>query len=71
MSLRIFALLTNQGTAALETMICGDDLRVVPAVLSAINDAASDVDTSKATFEDVSDNDEAACHWCGRTPGDD
>jgi hypothetical protein len=68
MSLRIFALLSEQGAATTETMICEDDLRVIPAVLNAIAaaGAAADIPDERSTFEDVTENDEAACRWCGR-----
>jgi hypothetical protein len=67
MSLRIYALLSNQGTATSETMLCEDEVRAFEPVALARDLAKMSGDTDpKGTFEDVTDNDEAACRWCGR-----
>lgn len=66
--MKIYALPTNQGTAASETMLCEDDVSGTEplALVRSIARAAKDIDGDYASFIDVTDNDEAACVWCGR-----
>ncbi len=66
--LRVYALLTAQGTAASETMLCADHVRTEDAVrmVMASADRADFRPGDTRTFEDVTGNDEAVCRWCGR-----
>lgn len=64
--LRIFALLTTQETAASETMLCEDDVRSVLPLQLVLDDLPGDVVAEGNAFVDVTDNDQAACRWCGR-----
>lgn len=68
--MKLYALTTNQGTAAKETGLCSDDVLVVPALELVIELAtkAGDIRMNEAAFVDVTGNSEIACIWCGRTP---
>lgn len=67
----IYALVTNQGTAADETGLCSDCLQNVRAVDHAKAMAHKDVvitnpsDTDVSDFHDVTENDAMYCEFCG------
>lgn len=66
----LFALTTTQGTAAPETALCEDDVKVVAplqAVFVQVELTIDDIDLDETSFVNVTDNEAIrGCTWCGR-----
>jgi hypothetical protein len=63
----MFALLTDQGTAAAETVLCGIHVLDSDATTKALIAAGEDVKLPQ-DFDDCSGNDELRCIICGVAP---